>query len=420
LSERESGFWAFPTSSAEIQTIFPNAQGRGFGPEVFGSYTITWSALRALEHALGDIPSTISALLLEIFQTNSATKGAYGRPLPEGALDDPSSPDLLPSARHTAFALLTRMRYLKNFRPDDWTASASWLIEHQDASGGWSYRVSDPETEALSTAACVAALAVFLTTRTDEVLKGKVETCIRKGWDTLRRIRQQDGLWKAHIPGVIDIEETANILDLLSLTEVSERLDALKLAPRQTLDPVRASLIQLAGSSPGWPTKIGGEPALDATINVLVATFDDYASSQGASQPLQFKTISEWIINQMKDTDGGLRLQSWDWAMLLRLSAYAIRFIGGSRMQGDEYQKLETKVRALRRESSFFAKIIYTVALEIPEVAHRTFLFIMSRGVEDKGASLLKLARLANRILPGLTGLVEKFVLKRLEKAATG
>ncbi len=159
ITQRTSGFWAYPTIKNEVDQYYKGSNVLAFSDEEYGSYTVTWNALLAIEELFTKSPAGQIRNVGQAFAKNSAIEGARGRPL--GGRTAAVAVDASP--RHTAFALLTQCRFFPGISPREWLPSVTWLLQQQQLNtGGWSYRATDTGDQAFSTAACIAALAVFV------------------------------------------------------------------------------------------------------------------------------------------------------------------------------------------------------------------------------------------------------------------
>ena len=396
LIQRPFGFWGYPTNEVEMRKFYPYpgqnilkdiARGTFYTP--FGSYTVTWLALVALNEIFGSVPDQILQRVRQGFVAIEPQAGGYGRPVLLRA-----GPAIHPTARHTAMALLTRMHFLPDYRPDEWITSVQWMLESQiRETGGWRNRepthleeAAHFEANGQSTAVCLSALCTFLADRgkagrtISGSLQHKIERALAKGFQRLTMIRS-DGLWKGTQPET-DIIDTAFIIEIISvgtaytkMKEIVPDLDSHILEFKKGL--LRASV------GDGWPTRLGEkEPSLAATICATFALIDTIGGND-------FRTMlwraENYIIDELANKRGGQRLWSWDWLVLARL---AERRSASVRISEAERFEILTKLDGIH-DLVRIRRICRYLRMSAPREADDAALFLLNKGIPRNGGYLV-------------------------------
>lgn len=223
------------------------------------------------------------------------------------------------------------MQILSLLAASELLPSVLWLLGKQTPTYGWTYRQTEGEDEAFATAACIAALAVYLTKceKTSAAVDA-IKRAVSSALDRLFGMLSVDGFWRGHLNESNDLSGTANIVDLISFPEVRSAL--------------KKALIR-ARRGHGWPVSYNDvEPALNSTIQVLSTIYDVLLSGRGDIDHESIKAIVGYIADEMLTKDGGQRLDSRDWPMLARLCALILSNTEGRILPESEIQRTDQLV----------------------------------------------------------------------------
>ena len=421
VTQRSSGLWPYPTCEEEVGHYHGGGNDVAFGEADYGSYTVTWYALVALEELYGGCPRVYIDNVKRAFLQNPAIGGAYGRPERSGGR---TTNKVLLAARHTAFALLIRLRYLPNYSPEDWRNTVTWILEKQKEGekGGWTYRDDRPDEEPLATAACVAALAYYLHV-SGSTLSAEDRTSIiqraYRGLQCLSKLREESGLWQGHLSGLNDITESANIIDLLLLPEIHEQLKTIDPEFDQFMRALQRALKKNARSG-AWPAswREGAEPSVTTTISATHAAFSKLATSTDEMERAFLYGACEYIVEQLAHHKDDSRLFSGDWTILARLSAAVVTSSAGQLLSEAERHDLARQLKIISRGKRLPLKIFKLAAFNFPDFAVGPIVFVLSKGNPNSAGFVLQVARNTMRFWPYAKNQLTKYFLKEL-KAGT-
>ncbi len=431
LTHRASGFWAYPPIKEEVDQYYKGSNEMAFSSTEYGSYTVTWIALLALQHLSIKCPTCYLNKVEHGFYNNPAIGGARGRPL--GGRTKAKAVDA--SARHTAFASLT----LSQFRPEhqrvDLLASVRWLLKNQNPSThGWKYRPTDSEDEAFSTAACIAALAVFMSRyasilpsetigasnpeihKSNQEMVGAIKIAIANGLQRLFDMKSKEGLWKGHLNEPNDLIGTANIIDLISSPEVGEAIPLVnRIDLTAKIADVKAALIMLRRHY-GWPINYDSpEPSISATIHVLFTLYDTLLNDKNDVTHLNLRGIAKYIAEETTEKGGALRLDSWDWPMLGRLCATLLSTTEGRILSESEVSQSLAAIEILKRSGSRVVQLCVLSHYAFLKPWYPTILFVLSKGQPLWWHRAFLTFFGFAKFLPMLKKLLEKYVEKAIE-----
>ena len=379
VSQRVTGLWPYPTTLPEVIDYHSGSLDEAFR-KPYGSYTVSWSFLLALERLYGEVPPHIRAAVEKWFSENPPHNGSYGTILRDG-LTKRWRMDA--SSRHAAYALLIRLRYAPNYRPEEWWTTIQWILDHKtpDTGKGWKNRADDDDDESMSTAACVGALAYFLarcgdTVRTDR--RKQIHSAIRDGVAALASSTDQGRLWSGHREGRTDVIDSALIIELLSSEHVLPQLRASVPDFDATLDRLYRTLLGLA-SEKGWPATFATrETTLSSTIAVLLATWNRLADSRDPVARERLATSCEYVIEQLRSHNGGAWLLSWEWAYLGSLSVAMVRRNDGRGLTEPERREIQEQATRMARRRYSGSRLL--AAAKLPRMCYSPVAFVVTRG----------------------------------------
>lgn len=375
VTQRRAGLWSYPTNEDEVLKYNEDSLAFAF-EENYGSYTGSWSYLLALERLYGQIPERMKLRLETWFKNNPPENGGFGKPI-KGGRGGWVGSRVDATARHTAYALLIRLRFLPLYRTQELSFSVQWILRSED--DGWKYRAGDSQLDAMSTGACTAALAYYLGMH-GKSLPARSRDAIRKamasGFKALMRGAENDRLWAGHRANETDIIDSALILELFTLPEVLPDLSALSGDAADQIGHCRTTLLN-AGYGSGWPAALGKTTvSLPSTINALVVSLDQLLAANENILREHLKTVLRYIAEET-ETAGVASLMSWEWAYLASLSAALLAYDEGSVLADPDRRAIERTSEKLREGNPFTRTIaLSTVASDY----HRPVLFVISRG----------------------------------------
>ncbi len=404
LCRRPSGFWGVPTNEEEVEWYFRGSPEFAFGDYDYGSFTITWYALLAFQAIYGSCPSKFLDGVRSVFETLPSVDGAYGKLFAPGAKVDATQ--IVESPRHTAFALLIRLRFLERYRPEEWIETVKWLLDARtEKRRGWSYTKdkSKPD-EPFSTGACIAALAYFLTVagaKCDKNLIDEVVEALNFAFKRLLEIRRDErSLWAGHLSnGEKDIPDSAKVIDLLQMPEVyaqlhkhvpgfSKQFGDLKMALRTRITPQGAS------------SRTDKEASItnSATVNVLPLAFEIYSETDTDREYLRSLCLN--VFETLRSYGSRLRLESADWALLTRGCACVLKGSGQGPLSEADRAQINDVCASVNKASSFHFQTFRLAMSGMPTVSDGSILYLLSRGSKYRGRTILGLNRILLCWLP--------------------
>jgi hypothetical protein len=377
VTQRENGIWSYPINEEELGRYSDGSSHKAFY-EKYGSYTATWSFLLALERLFGQIPAHVRRDLENWFEKHAPYGGAYGSPIPRG-LGQQQRVDA--SARHTGYALLTRLRYLPDHRPDEWATIASWIVANKTPRFGWKHLPEDNVDDAMSTGACVAALAYFLSVASAQVDAYQADDyakAIREGLEWLLSSIDNNRLWEGHRAGQTDVLDSALIIELFTLPAVTSQIG--RIYPEERLVIKRLQRVMVASTKRnGWPAKFdGSDLSLASTINALLVTLDHFGSSRDNSVRQHAHTVCMFILDQIENHDGGSWLMGWEWAYLASLSSAILVAAQGHGLSEVERRHIQRQVLKVKKRKHILTKILALARL--PLISFSPILFVLTKG----------------------------------------
>src|SRR5690242_16775054 len=102
------------TPPPNLLACYPDLLACSKKPRYRWEYTMTWLALVALREIYGAVPDAVSQKVRKVFTAIEPQSGGYGRPVLLR-----TGPIIHPTARHTAMALLTRIHFIPELRPNE-------------------------------------------------------------------------------------------------------------------------------------------------------------------------------------------------------------------------------------------------------------------------------------------------------------
>jgi hypothetical protein len=389
VTQRKTGLWSYPTNEDEVLKYNEDSLSFAF-EQNYGSYTGSWSYLLALERLYGQIPERMKLNLQTWFEKNPSENGGFGRPI-KGGRGVGSRVDA--TARHTAYALLIRLRFLPLYRAQELSLTVDWILRNED--DGWKYRGGDSQLDAMSTGACIAALAYYLEIHGKKLpnkAREVIKKAIRSGFRALMRAAENDQLWVGHRANETDIIDSALILEVLALPEVLPSLSGSVGDAADQIERCRTTLLK-TGYGSGWPPAFGKTTiSLPSTINSLVVLLDQLLAVNENVLREHLRTVLKYIVEET-ERSGVTSLMSWEWAYLASLSAALLTYDEG-RVLSDLDRKAIERTSERLKEGSLFTK---TIALSsVASIYHRPVVFAISQGrvrFERQYLQMFKFAR---------------------------
>jgi hypothetical protein len=384
-SEREAGLWSYPTTANEVganYSIRDSEEFKARSIETFGSESLTATcvALIALAELLDSCPRPIFTRASQAFETHrDGAEPVYGT-----AVTGRRQPGINKSARHTAMAVLTKILPVSRglppppYRPVE--EIVSWLLSARRPDGGWPYEESDrSRDDPISTAACLAAICWFLARFRSDIPRGvsdKIRSSVADGFESLRKQQTGPGLWRGYIPGQTDVIDSAFVIDLLSMHVVRTELEKMMPSTTAHVDNFKLALRDclLDGGWPDtWEPLLGSpRPSLGATISSLLVLNGFRDGRDDARWQTSYRNTQDRVVTELFEYGGAASLTSWDWIMLCRLAARHHKLVG-------EDGRLFESAERLQRTAST-GGIREGAMRDIPDIAHHTLRFVMSRG----------------------------------------
>lgn len=368
LIQRPTGFWCFPTNRDE-QERYNQAldEYAKFGAD---SVTVTWSALCALKQIHGNCPDRFLGPVRRELDRHLASDGSYGEPQQEGLS---AHRHIKLSPRHAAYSILIRLAFLRD--NGNVGLTVRWILDCQSRTKGWRYvQEGFGEDEAISTAACIAALGFYYAEEGLNISAAesrRLQLALRQGWKRLVSLRNTNGLWPGHIIGRTDVADTACIIHLVSLRPVKIALSGLIEHFTVQLNDHVEQLFSLSLGC-GWPDAKGGETdSLAATVYVLALVEQELRSS---SARLIAAKAERFVLGEVTTKLSAGRLMGWDWVLLAALAAEKANLTSDASLVG-----LERDVVRVRQQMTHNTLTEVAIAA-FPMIAREPMLFVVSRG----------------------------------------
>lgn len=377
VAQRNNGLWSYPVNDDEVVKYNDGSAHQAF-KENYGSYTATWSFLLALERLYGQLPDRERLDIENWFRKNPPDNGAYGRPIPRGLT---GGPHVDATARHTGYALLIRLRYLQDYRRDEWPTIVNWILANRTAGLGWRHRHGDIEDEPMATGACIAALSYFISLKSQDLqpkVLADIHVALVESLNALLDLTDNSRLWSGHRAGSTDVLDSALIIELFSLPEVRIQLEGIKSKFGATLRRLKSVLLTSSVGA-GWPYRFGGkEVSLSATANTVLVTFEEMARNKDNGVRQRLMANCHHLLEQFDTHEGGATLVSWEWAYVGSLCSAILRETEGICLSSSERRHLERATSRIRRRKFLLAKAAPLRVL--PVLCYGPIFFIMSEG----------------------------------------
>lgn len=424
LTCRSDGFWALPTTQAEIHSTYSvpgTLEDSIRRADEFGSpsITVSYNALSALTAVLGEIPRSAANRTLAQIDTHRGMHGGYGTPTPRM-----NQWEVNAVPRHTAMAVISHLSFASGEAPaalrKHLEPSIRWLLDNQLKTGGWPYDWTNPPHALgfLSTASSICALRLYLDLLDvdDRRLITQANSAISRGLVALAK-EQKHGVWSGDgSPSDKQVLDSAFALSLLLKANVEGKLNGLAPDLPDIMDAMVSSFSQ-GVLKDGWPKSAGEKvPNIAASISALALTME--AGNSGMTPPETFASVETFLISSWNRDEYSSNLTAWDWQCLAALAA---RIVGP--LNRSKAASIENSCQRLRSKwvrGSLTAKDIAGTDDKIRDVVT----FTLSRGAGFQfvllRARLLKLAvwtgkkvseKLVVQAIITLLGLILAFIL---------
>jgi len=318
--QRENGLWAFPANDDDRGLVYAAAKtseetdrlGADFG---FESLTVTWNALEALTSLSAYISPRLLARTIAEVRHCHAPDGGFG-----SRFVSYQGVRINPATRHTSLALMIQLTFGSPAERQRTTlkATVEWLLKQQrpELRGGWPFDEQTRDTvEPMSTASCIAALAIYLnlTHGMPAVERRAIEGAIKRGFTRLMRDRTIR-FWAPRYDSS-HFRDNVFIFDMLDYALAKGNLARLVPKARTAFRALCEELLS-HGQASGWPaTWKGRSPSLSTTISVLYIL-----KRQKITDP-RIESALRFIAKQLVKSDYPPDLTGWDWIMLGRLAS---------------------------------------------------------------------------------------------------
>jgi hypothetical protein len=225
-------------------------------------------------------------------------------------------------------------------------------------------------------------------------------------------LRSPEGFWRGHLSEPNDLAGSANILDLISLPEVQEIASSQDIGGE--LKKVRKALL-LTQKAHGWPSSFGASaPALVSTIQVLHTGFDALLTDRHDVNRDRIRGVLNYIADELIAKNGCQRLDSWDWAMLGRLSALVLGRAGVQSVPESLSVRIGAATEHWARRHSTMWQLLWLASLPRIELCDQSNLFIISFGKPGTKRAILWMVRNCFKVGPFLRHAFEHWIIRRL------
>jgi hypothetical protein len=203
-------------------------------------------------------------------------------------------------------------------------------------------------------------------------------------------LQQLGSLWKGFRPDKTDVQDSAFIVELLTLKKVEHQLQRYIESFDQHVLEFRKALIN-ASRQAAWPAVFGSnaEASLFSSIGVLAVL----ARPEAGIDPFLAKLAAERIAKELSEAEGGKRLDSWDWMNLGCLSAALLEWSGEQALGEADSQKIMQFGDSLRKSRLLVPQLVKLSMSSAPKEIDGTILFVLAKGIPGKGKHTLSALR---------------------------